>query len=926
MMTTSRAIHFGTAKMIKNETKSTLIKSIQQIIDTYHGRGFKVKHVLGDRQFECIRSHMELQGINLNITGRDEHVPEIERFIRTVKERARAVVNTLPFETLPHRLIVEIVYNAMFWLNCFPHKNGIHATLSPRTIVTGSKIDFDKHCKLQFGTYVQVHEQHNNSMMPRTSGAIALRPTGNAQGSYYFLSLHSGKRIARNNWTVLPMPAEVIATIHQLAVACKKYKGIVFTDKHGNTIDDNNETGSGADVDADDVTGVDSEDNENNYTEENADINEENNVDINSHNREDHDITGVTHDVTDEEPNHDITGVTHDVIDTTRMDRIGTTGADSNYEEDDSIQFEEFNDDDNYVTIDDLNMIEQMNAAQINTNPETGDSDTDGNTDGAWRTISNHGYNLRPHPTRVNNKYALVQDGQQSTEVKMAKPHAHVMMTQMSVKQGIKAFGERGNDAMLKELHQLHERKALLPLRKEDMSFEQRKKALRYLMFLKEKRDGTIKARGCADGRSQREYTTKSDTSSPTVSLEAMMISCAIDAKENRHVAIADIPGAFLHADMDEEVYMLLEGKIAELIVKLDPRLYRKYIWEKKKEKPMSYVKLKKALYGTLQAALLFWRLLSDTLIEWGFELNTYDKCVANKKINGKQCTIIWHVDDLKISHAEKKVVDDVIARFNSKFGKESPLTATGGKLLEYLGMTLDYTSKNKVKISMYEYVDKMLTELPTDMNGAAKTPAANHLFNVSPDAKKLPEATAQRFHHLVAKLLYLSRRTRQDIQTAVAFLCTCVQSPDEDDYKKLTRVMQYLRCTRELTLTIEPGVDAKWWVDSSYAVHPDMRSHSGIMMTLVKGVAYSTSCKQKLNTKSSTEAELVAIDDAMGQILWTRHFLAAQGVPVPTTTIYQDNKSTILLAENGSTSSGKRTRHLNVRYYFVTDKIKKVK
>ena len=71
--------------------------------------------------------------------------------------------------------------------------------------------------------------------------------------------------------------------------------------------------------------------------------------------------------------------------------------------------------------------------------------------------------------------------------------------------------------------------------------------------------------------------------------------------------------GAFLHADMDEEVYMLLEGKIAELIVKLNPRLYRKYIWENKKEKPMLYVKLKKALYGTLQAALLFWRLLSDS-------------------------------------------------------------------------------------------------------------------------------------------------------------------------------------------------------------------------------------------------------------------------------------------------------------------------
>ena len=100
-------------------------------------------------------------------------------------------------------------------------------------------------------------------------------------------------------------------------------------------------------------------------------------------------------------------------------------------------------------------------------------------------------------------------------------------------------------------------------------------------------------------------------------------------------------------------------------------------------------------------------------------------------------------------------------------------MTSMSGKILKYLGMTLDYSSKNKLKISMYEYVDKLLTEFPTDMNGAAKTPVANHLFNVNPNAKKLPKTTAQLFHHLMAKLLYISRRTRQDIQTAVTFLCT---------------------------------------------------------------------------------------------------------------------------------------------------------
>jgi len=102
------------------------------------------------------------------------------------------------------------------------------------------------------------------------------------------------------------------------------------------------------------------------------------------------------------------------------------------------------------------------------------------------------------------------------------------------------------------------------------------------------------------------------------------------------------------------------------------------------------------------------------------------------------------------------------------------------------------------------------------------------------------------------------------------------------------------------------------------------MRSHSGIFMTLGKGTTYAASSKQKLNTKSSTEAELVAIDDSMAQVLWASHFLSAQGKYVPTTTIYQDNKSTILLAENGKASSRKRTKHLDVRYFFVTDKIKK--
>ena len=134
--------------------------------------------------------------------------------------------------------------------------------------------------------------------------------------------------------------------------------------------------------------------------------------------------------------------------------------------------------------------------------------------------------------------------------------------------------------------------------------------------------------------------------------MESVMISCTIDAKEGRNVASMDIPGAFMQANMDEAVHVQLKGTMAELLIKMDPKLYRQYVCNDR-GKTVLYVELLKTLYGTLRAALLFWKLLSKKLVEWGFEINPYDCCVANKTVNGKQCTILWHVDDLKISHVD---------------------------------------------------------------------------------------------------------------------------------------------------------------------------------------------------------------------------------------------------------------------------------
>jgi hypothetical protein len=133
-----------------------------------------VCNILGDGGFECIRNNLADMGITLNFSSRNKHVPEVERCIRTIKERVRAIASSLPFKKYLPRMIAEMVYNVVFWLNSFPHKDGVHTTISPRTLIMGLANDYHKHCKNAFGTYLQAHEEVNNTIRPRTSGAIVL--------------------------------------------------------------------------------------------------------------------------------------------------------------------------------------------------------------------------------------------------------------------------------------------------------------------------------------------------------------------------------------------------------------------------------------------------------------------------------------------------------------------------------------------------------------------------------------------------------------------------------------------------------------------------------------------------------------------------------------------------------------------------------
>ena len=135
--------------------------------------------------------------------------------------------------------------------------------------------------------------------------------------------------------------------------------------------------------------------------------------------------------------------------------------------------------------------------------------------------------------------------------------------------------------------------------------------------------------------------------------------------------------------------------------------------------------------------------------------------------------------------------------------------------------------------------------------------------------------------------------------------------------------MMKYIRGTRTLPLIISANGSGilKWWVDASFAVHPNMREHSGGGLSLGSGFPIVSSTKQKLNTRSSTDTVRVGADDFMPVICWTRYFCKARGYRVLDNVLFQDNRSSILLAKNGKASSIKRAKYINIRYFFIANR-----
>ncbi|EJK60825.1 hypothetical protein THAOC_18763, partial [Thalassiosira oceanica] len=895
LTTFSRDLRFHTAEYVPTRTAKQLSSSLKKIIQLYGRGGFVIRVILMDMEFDKVADLLDL--VKCNTTAAVEHVAEIERAHRTIKERARRVVAELPFACLP-RIVLRV------------------------------GIDLEKDAPFPFGAYVEpsTDDETTNTMKSRTHGAIFLGTKNNLQRSLKVLDLRTGKVVVRRVAQELPMPGRVMRRVNLWGKRSKQ-------EKFGKTLSFLNRVKKEFDWENDDLDPV-----------EIVQQAEEQRV----HPEILDEMPGITCEediqagtaVVDEpaasaaqrvaairqqaegtppssavrpkvsfadavrnppldpgllpevktELEEEGEGAEHDAADATPSEAVeAVEGTDGMNNEDVAEAIQDSLGESRYP----VRQLAQPSILNIQ-HPSSY-----ANT----QSYDSQAAEIAEGVVHVNIAEDLPEHFAQEPDVEYVLGVA--LAQTFSLAEGIRRFGDKAKLATKKEFKQFQDLEAMSPVDGNQLSYNERRRALGALLFLTEKRDGRIKARCPVNGAPQREYIKRQDAASPTIANESVKLTCAIEAKERRCVKVFDIPGAFLQSDLDEHVIMVFRGHLAELMAEVNPNFIS-------------------AVYGLLRASLIFYKKMVADLTADGFTLNPYDPCVANKMINGKQMTIGWHVDDCKVSHVEEAEVDKLIARFRDMYGEG--LAVQNGPYLDYLGTHIHYPGDGTVQFSQIPYIAKIFDDFPEEIKSTSTSPAADHLFNVRDveEATFLDTERADALHHCVAQLSFLKARSRPDLDPAVAFLTTRVRKPDEDDWGKLRRVLQYLKGTRHMKLTI--SVDSlnilNWWVDASYNIHEDCKGHTGLILSMGKGGVASGSWKQKINVRSSTEGELVGLDDCLPLILWGKYFLEAQGYTVDHNIVRQDNQSTLLLARNGKLSSGKRTKHIKARYFNITDKV----
>ena len=413
-------------------------------------------------------------------------------------------------------VLIHLLKNCTLWLNAFPAADGVSSVHSPRFLLTGRELSFDRHAVLEFGSYAQTHEEHSNGMEPWTMGTICLAPTGNAQGGHWFLSLTSGSHIICHRWTPLPMPQEVVHRITQIGHAQAMPSCIMYANRCSDEISDRLEDffddSDTASTDSEDDTYIRGTDDDASFVSDDE---------TTSTSSDDDDDLHDNHDLPDPEtPDHTALlppGDEEDVLEDD--DGAPHHGGEQDVIKDDDSEPPAADDNEDHIPFPDATQgpVTVTNSCQ--------DDDSSAATPLEPPMTEHDRFMAAEEASHVASDLQ-VSRRHVSTQKKTPTHHYGFLTEQMSTKKGLRQFGQKGADVLMKELQQLIDRRVMHPRDATTLSHNEKHSALKYLMFLKEKRCGKVKGgRGCANGRKQWLYKSKEETSSPTVRVESLFLS-----------------------------------------------------------------------------------------------------------------------------------------------------------------------------------------------------------------------------------------------------------------------------------------------------------------------------------------------------------------------------------------------------------------
>lgn len=963
LITVDEATAYITIHYLKDRTDDSLHKAVNEAITIYKAYGHIISKICADSETGITAIKDKLAQIKIEVVQNSagEHEKRSERMVQSIREKARAIAFSLPYQ-IPSMLNHYLICFTVQAINLTPN---IHTKFRlPITLITGNKIKKEQ-IELTFGDIINCHvvnKSKNDNMAPRSESLLVVG-RDLASSTFICMNLVTKKLVRRRRYT--KDNANNI-NIHQLI---EKWGSGIKHDFTKPIIDDLR----------DDITHISMRDAENNDHSTNS--NQLNDVDTNPPTptsilttQNENNASPATHPIASHPTPSSLPPLSSPIpslihtnslsispmpTPVTNINDISNVNNDNNNENKrktkinsnlsrsvstsnlpptrNTEQYQSQAKEHHYNTrvnpkkklimelagnkatdnwsnkIPDIKVVSSngfndASPSLTTTSTLTTNNDNDTNASTTTNSDAMLSKNVTSNNRQFQNRLSKDPKFRRKYNKHRDKHSSHTAC--MTLRDGMKINPEATLAATASEIKQMFEKGVFYPIYTKDIADNQ---VIRSSLIITLKPNKT-KARLVASGNMQdRQLYTNSEISSSTARTASILSLIAIAANEKMKISTADITGAYLNAILpeDNKVVMKIQKDVAKVIVDEMPEL-KCYL----DHNGAMFVKIVRAIYGLIESGALWNQHLTDTLIKLGYQQLKADGCVFKKSNNGIQTFIGVYVDDLLICCDDEKVRQQLIDNLQKIYGT---MKTNNDYHLTYRGLEIKQSKDlNHTTVSQIEYTKSLIKE--SGITGTARTPCTATFLGDKKESKPAIDPAAYGVN--VAKLNWLATQSRVDIRLAVSQLSRSIHAPTIDDEAKLKRVIRYLNGTINMGLCYKKSkIKISAYADASHLVYDDCKGQSGILIYIGDSIIDSTSKRQNITAQSSTEAELISLSSAVNSVLWTKHLLEELGFPQKECIIYQDNQSCIQMGQTGKLTN--RTKHLGMRYFNVYDNIK---